>query len=114
RLVRWNVPEQRDRAQLLGRRDHVVAPRWHDCPRLLLRVEDRADHHHRANRVRLELERRDDSEVAARAAYGPEDALVLGCARFSQLTVCSDDVDRAEAVDREPELAAQVADPAVR
>jgi len=64
--------------------------------------------------VRLELERRDDSEVAARAAYGPEEVLVLGCARLSQLTVCGDDVDRAEAVDREPVLAAQVADPSVQ
>ena len=63
--------------------------------------------------MRLELERRDDAEVAAGAAHGPEEILVLGRARPAQLAVGGDDVDREQVVDRQPVLAAQVADAAV-
>jgi hypothetical protein len=64
--------------------------------------------------VRLKLERRDDAEVAARAADRPEEILVLGRARTAELAVRGDDVDREEAVDREPVLAAQMSHAAVQ
>ena len=113
-LVRGDVPAERERAQLLRRGGHVVAPGRQHVSRASQRVEDSADHHHRADRVRLELERGDDAEVAAGAAHGPEEVLVLGRARPAQLAVGGDDVDREQVVDREAVLAAQVADAAVQ
>ncbi len=66
--------------------------------------------HVRAERVELELERRDDPEVAAAAAQTPEQVGVLLLARDHELAVGGDDVTRAQVVDREAELAHQVAD----
>ena len=113
-LVRRDVPEEGERAQLLRRGGHVVAPRRQHVSRVLLWVEDSAHHDHRADRVCLELEGGDDAEVAAGAAHGPEEILVLGGARPAQLAVRGDDVDREEVVDREAVLATQVADAAVQ
>ncbi len=114
RLGRRQAPADRERAQLLGRCGHEVAPGRQDLRCVGERVEDRPDHHHRADRVRLELERGDDAEVAAGAADGPEQVLVLGRARLPELPVGGDDVDREQVVDREPVLAAEMPDPAVQ
>src|SRR6185437_14540911 len=56
----------------------------------------------------------DDAEVAAGAADGPEQVLVLRRAGLPELPVGGDDVDRDEVVDREPVLAAEVTDSAVQ
>ena len=114
RLARWDAPAESDRAELVRCRGHVVAPGRDHRPRLLERVEDRADHHLRADRVRLELERRHHAEVAPRATHRPEQVLVLGRARPSQLPVGGDDVDRQQIVDREPILPPEMADAPVQ
>jgi len=58
--------------------------------------------------MRLELEGGDDAEVAAGAAYGPEQILVLGRACTTKLTVGGDDVDREQVVDRQSVLPTQM------
>src|SRR5262245_6373990 len=64
--------------------------------------------------MRLELERCDHAEVAPRAAYGPEQILVLVCARPPHLAVGGDDLDGQQAVDRESILPPKMADASVQ
>src|SRR5258708_19966681 len=53
--------------------------------------------------MELELERCDNSKVAAAAANRPEEVLVLSFARDPELTVGSDHVTRNQLVARHPE-----------
>ena len=58
------------------------------------------------------FERSRDSEVRARTAKPPEQVGVFVLARVHEPTVCRDDVDREEVVDREAEPALQPSHPA--
>jgi hypothetical protein len=69
-IVRGNAPADGQRAQLLRRGGHVVAPGREERPHLLERMEDDTHHEHRADGVRLEFDRGDDAQVATRAAHG--------------------------------------------
>ena len=62
--------------------------------------------------MQAELERRHDSEVRAGPAHAPEELgiLVLACPQYP--AVRGHELDRKQAVDREPELALQPAHPA--
>jgi hypothetical protein len=75
-------------------------------------VEHRPADEHPSERVRLELERRDDAEIAASAAERPEELPLRVVARAQHLAVGCHDLGRHQAVDREPELAAEPAEPA--
>jgi len=62
--------------------------------------------------MQLELELRDDTEVAAASAQSPEEIRVLGLARVNEPAVGGDDVGAHEVVTRETELAHRPADAA--
>ena len=83
----------------------------HHVGGLLERPERRPGLHDR-DRVAAERERGDDAEVAAAAADRPEEVAVLVRARACLGAVREDDVGLEQVVDREPEAAAQVTDPA--
>ena len=69
---RRRLAQHRPHAQLVRGVGGEVAPRAQHLPRLRERVDDEAGVHLGADRMQLELERRDDAEVAAAAAQGPE------------------------------------------
>ena len=94
------------------RRGHELAVEAHHLGRLLDRPERRARHHGGADRVRAELERGDDAEVAAAAAQRPEQVGVLVGAGVHLRAVGQHHVGADQAVDREPEAARQVAEAA--
>jgi hypothetical protein len=100
-----------DRHQLVRRVRDPVAVETQHISRLLHRPEDRPGEHLRAERDAVELELRDDSEVAAPAAEAPEQVGVLVLARLEELAVGSHDIHRNELIDREPVLAHDPADP---
>ena len=85
--------------------------RRHAAP-VVHRPREHSRQHVGADRVELELERRDDPEVAAAAPETPEQVGVLLLARDHELAVGGDDVARAQVVDREAVLPHQVADAA--
>ena len=62
--------------------------------------------------MEVELELRDDAEVAAATAQSPEQVRVVGLARVDEPAVRRDDVGRDEVVAREAELAHRPADAA--
>ena len=62
--------------------------------------------------VEVEFERRRDPEVPAGAADAPEQLGLLGLARADEPAVGGDELDRSQAVDRQPEAPLQPADPA--
>src|SRR5262249_57026623 len=70
--------------------------------------------HSGAERMELELEGRDDAEVAAPSPKTPEQIGILLLARDDELAVGGDDVARAQIVDRQAELAHEVADAAAQ
>src|SRR4029077_8395774 len=80
--------------------------------RLLHRPEDRPGEHLCAEWDAVELELRDDSEVAASAAEAPEQIGVLVLACLDELAPGSHDIHRDELIDREPVLAHDPADSA--
>src|SRR5271156_4809538 len=59
--------------------------------------------------MKLELERGDDSEIAAAAAQRPEQVGVLRFTRAQELALSRDHVGGYEVVDRQPELAGRPA-----
>ena len=59
----------------------------------------------RPERVQIELEGRHDPEVPAGAAHAPEQLRLLRLAGADETPVGSDELDRADVVDREPEMA---------
>ena len=75
-------------------------------------VDERAGEDLRAERVRAERERRDDTEVAAAAAQAPEQVRVLLGARPDALARREDDVRLDEVVDGQPVSAGEPADAA--
>ena len=98
-------------ADLVGRVGSEVTQHTEHLRRDVHRPHEEAGEDLRTERVERELERRDDPEVPAAAAQTPEQVGILVGARDEELAVGGDDVARQEAVDREPELAHQVADP---
>ncbi len=83
-----------------------------ELERAVDRVDDAAVGDHRVERVQPELERGGDAEVRAGAAQAPEELRVLVLARTHLAAVRRDEVDREQAVDREPERALEPAEPA--
>ena len=63
-------------------------------------------------RMEVELQARHDAEVRAGAAQAPEQLRLLVRARPHEPPVGGHELDRAEAVDRQPEVALEPADPA--
>ena len=61
--------------------------------------------------MELEFKARHDAEVRARAAEAPEQLRLLVRAGLHEPPVGSHELDRAEAVDRQPEMALEPADP---
>ena len=76
------------------------------------RIEDRPGVDQRPEGVQIELELRDDAEVAAAAAQPPQQVGVLGLARVDEPAVRGDDVGRREVVAGESELPHRPADAA--
>ncbi len=101
--------QERDRRQLLGR----ARGDRHEAAQDVAggRHEQRATED-LAGRVELELEPRDDTEVAAAAADRPEEIGMRVRARGDLPAVGRHDLDRLEGVDRQAVLADQPADPA--
>ena len=101
--------QERDRRQLLGR----ARGDRHEAAQDVAggRHEQRATED-LAGRVELELEPRDDTEVAAAAADRPEQVGMRVRARGDLPAVGRHDLDRLEGVDRQAVLADQPADPA--
>ena len=97
---------------LVGRVGRPVAEHAQQVAARLARVEDRPGVDHRPERMELELEPRDDAEVAAAAAQAPEQVGVLRLARVDEPAVGGDDVGADEVVAREPELPHRPADAA--
>ena len=60
--------------------------------------------------MELEFQARGDAEVRARAAEAPEQLRLLVCTGMNESPVCGHEIDRAEAVDRQPEVALEAAD----
>ena len=77
--------------------------------RLLDRPERRPSHHGRADRVRAELKRGHDAEVAAAASQRPEQLRVLVGARVHERAVGEHDLGADQAVDRQAVAARQMA-----
>ena len=92
-----------------GRKSPVPAQ---DLRELLDRPHRRAGDDGRSDRVRAELELRDDAEVPAAAAQRPEQLRVLVGARVHLRAVGQHDVGADEAVDGQAEAAREVADAA--
>ena len=89
-----------------------VAERAQQIGRGLGRVEDRPGVDRGPERMEVELELRDDAEVAAAAAQPPEQVGVVGLARVDEPAVRRDHVGRREVVAREAELPHRPADAA--
>ncbi len=118
------VPRLRDHRQRRGgrqvdQRRHVVARgRRPFAEQLeqrlggLRRVEDRPGVDDRPDGMQLELELRDDPEVAAAAAEAAQELRILALAGVHELAVGSDDVRTDQVVAGEPVAAHQPADPA--
>ena len=70
----------------------------------LRRVEDRPGIDDRPESMELELELRDDAEIAAAAAQPPEQLGVLGLARMDEPAVGGDDIRGGEVVAGEAEF----------
>ncbi len=90
--------------------ERAVGPQ--ELRRACERPRDQAAVHRRADRVQAERERRDDADVRAGAAHGPEQVGVLIAARPADDAVGGDDLHRQEVVDGPAEAAAEVAEPA--
>ena len=73
--------------------------------------EDGAGEYLRPDRVQLELELRDDAEVAAATAHAPEKIFVVVFTCVHELAFGGDQVHRGQVVDRQPVLPHQEADP---
>ena len=81
-------------------------------PRRLTGVEDRPCIDHRPEGMQVELELRDDAEVAAAAAQPPEQLRVLGLAGVDEAPIRGDEVSRNQVVARQAELPHRPADAA--
>ena len=101
----------REAAQLLRRVADEVAVELQHGGGVAQLVEHRAAVD-LADRVQPILERRDDTEVAAAAAEGPEQLLVLPLAGGQGPAVGGDDLGREQVVAGQANAASEVADPA--
>ena len=111
RRSRRNGQEREESVQLLRRLLDEAAIPLHDCGRVLELPE------HRSGVVGvhgmpLEEERRDDAEVAAASADGPEEVRVLFGARGDEAAVGEHHVHGEDAVDAQAVLTRQVPDAA--
>ena len=80
--------------------------------RALERVEPRPRDDERPDRMQVELERRHGADGRPRTANRPEEIRVLVRARPHEIALGRDELDGAEAVDREAEARREPADPA--
>ena len=95
----------RHRGHFVGRVGTVLAPAAQYAGSLGYGVEDARERHDRTERVRAELERRDDAEVAAAAANRPEEIRLRRSSSQAHGPVRAHDARREQAVDREAVLA---------
>ena len=104
--------DQHDEGRQRVRRGlHQRARRLERLARALPREHEQPAEHDRPDAVGLELEPRDDAEVAAAAAQRPEQVGVLVALR-ARLAVGEHDLGPDQRVDRQPVVAHQPADPA--
>ena len=108
---RRNREKREEAVDVLRRAENELAVGLHHLRGLLERPE-RRPRVHRSHRMRAELERRDDAEVAAAAAQRPEQVGVLRLVCRDDAAVGQHDVGRQQVVDRQPVLAGEVADAA--
>ena len=109
RFRRGDPVDHRDRVRCRGR---VVLE---DLPCLVCggrRVDPHAAMQVRPERMELEFERGDDPEVPTGAADAPEELGLLSLACPDEPAIGRDELDRPKAVDGEPELPLETADPA--
>src|SRR5690348_1322807 len=69
---------------------------------------------HRSNRVYLELEICNDTEVPPTAAYCPKEIVVLGGTRSHESTVSQNDFRRKQVVERQAMFAYEPTEPAAK
>ena len=99
-------PEVAEReAELVGRLAHHVAPQPQKLAPALGAVKDKAGEDLGAEGVEAELEPRDDAEVAAAPAQGPEQIRVLVIGGADDAPVGGHELGGEQVVDREPVLA---------
>ena len=91
-----------------------LAVKAHDLRGLLDRPEGRPGHDRSADRVRAELERRDNAEVAAATAQRPEQLGVLAVTRVHLRPIGEHHVGADQAVDSQAEAPRQVPEPAAQ
>src|SRR5205814_7501254 len=103
--------EGKEAVEVFGRVREKLAIPAEDFGRALEREQRRATDD-RAHGAEPERERRHDAEVAAASAQSPEQVVVLVLARRHERTVGKYDVSGDHVVDRQSELARQVADAA--
>ena len=96
-------------AHLVGRVEHEVTPEPDDVDGHGRGVHQDAREDHGRHRVQPEVERGDDTEVAASAAEAPEQLRVLGSRRGDRAAVGGDDLGREQVVAGEAELALEPA-----
>jgi hypothetical protein len=106
--------EVQHRGDVLRRTRRPFAEEAHEVVVGVGRVEDRPGVDHRSHLVQLELEARDDPEVAAPAAQPPEELGVRALRDVQQPPVGGDDVGADEVVAGEAVLTHQPADAAAQ
>ncbi len=89
----------------VGRRGSVVLEDLPDLAGIGRAIDPQTTIQVRAERVERELERRGDPEVPAGAAQTPEQVRLLGLAGPDEPPICCHELDRSQAVDRQPEMA---------
>ena len=104
------VPQDRERAHLLGRGRGPGPVCRERVPSVCAGVHDEGEVHVRTEWDGLVLQRGDHPEVASGALERPEQVRVLGRARGEHLAVGRDDVGGAQRVAAEPVLAAHPAE----
>jgi hypothetical protein len=111
-LAFGNGREFEQRADAVALVGEKVAPESNRFGAAVERVDRRAKHDLGTQRIQLELELGDHAEVAAAAAYRPEQIGILLLAGTAYLAIRRHDLDRKHVVDTEPVPAAQPADAA--
>jgi hypothetical protein len=105
RLLGRDCHERLKHDQFVGCLGHEVAREAQDVAGAVQGMQHDPGEDVRPERVKLELELRHHAEVAAAAAQGPEQVGILVVARTHEFAFGGDELDRADAVTREPVLA---------
>ena len=101
---RWCGDEGKATADLVGCREHEVAVEAEQVGSDRRGVDEHAREDEGRKRVEAEVERGDDTEVAATTAHTPEQFRIRGLRRDHLAPVGGDHLDLDEIVAREPEL----------